>query len=139
MGGHSPNAAAAPASVKRVSVAAGAPVWSGPGPNALGGKLNHPRRHLDRRGQPVAVRLPGCVFGREPEKAQDSQMIFGDALQRVADEPHPPRLDVVEPAEIIENFARAGIGIERVDGKIAAPGVGLSVVGKFNRGAAAVG
>ncbi len=46
-----------------------------------------------------------AVAGMEAEIAEDAQMILGDALQRLADEAHGARLQVVEPAEIVEQLA----------------------------------
>ena len=62
-GGRSPDAAAAPASVIQVSVAAGAPVWSGPGPNALGGRYpgRYPLAVESFALSAVAELLPGAT------------------------------------------------------------------------------
>ena len=38
----------------------------------------------------------------EAEEAQDTQMILGDSLQRVADEAHAPGLQIVQAAKIVE-------------------------------------
>ena len=56
---------------------------------------------IERRG----VRLARAEAGVEAEEAQDPQMVLGNALQRVADEAHVALLEVVEAAEIIEDFA----------------------------------
>ena len=75
----------------------------------------------------------------ETEEAQDAQMILGDPLQRVADEAHAPGLQVGQTAEIIEQFAGRGIGIERVHREIAPRRVLAPVVGKGDDGMAAIG
>ena len=59
------------------------------------------RAGIERRG----VGLARAEAGVEAEEAQDAQMILGDALQRIADEAHAALLEVVEPAEIIEDLA----------------------------------
>src|SRR6476469_439808 len=57
-------------------------------------------------------------------------MIFGNPLQRVADEPYVPLPEIVEPAEIVENLATLGIGGEGVDGEVAPGRIGLPIVGE---------
>ena len=66
-------------------------------------------------------------------------MVFGDALKRVADEADVALLEIVEPAEIIEDFAGRRVGVQGVDREVAAGGVRLPVVGERHRRAAAVG
>ena len=66
-------------------------------------------------------------------------MILGDPLQRVADEAHPPRREVLQAAEIVEHLAAHRIGGQRVDREVAAGGVFRPVVGEGHSGAAAVG
>ena len=46
-------------------------------------------------------------------------MIFGNALQRIADEAHAARRQIVKAAPIIIDHAVRQMGIKRVDGKIA--------------------
>ena len=97
------------------------------------------------------VRAPGtCLQSRrvgvaaaearvETKEAQNAQMVFGNALQRVADESNVPALEVVKAAEIVEDLARPRIGGQSVDGEVAARGVLLPVIGKGDRRAPAVG
>ena len=59
------------------------------------------RAGLERR----RVRRALAEAGVEAEEAQDAQMILGDALQRLADEAHPARLQIVDAAEIVEQLA----------------------------------
>ena len=66
-------------------------------------------------------------------------MVLGNSLERVADEAHAPRLDVGEAAEIVEQFARRGIGRQSIDGEVAPRRVFLPVVGKGDRRSAAIG
>ena len=75
----------------------------------------------------------------ETEEAQDAQMVFGDALKGIADEADVPLLEIVEPAEIIEDFAGRRVGEQGVDREVAAGGIGLPVVGERHRRPAAVG
>ena len=67
----------------------------------------------------MRIRLAMAEAGVEAEIAEDPQMVLGDALQRLADEADGAGLQVVEPAEIVEQFAVTGIGVERIDGEIA--------------------
>ena len=90
---------------------------------------------IERRG----VGLAAAEAGVEAEEAQDSEMVFGDALQRIADEADVAALEVVEAAEIVEDFAGHGVGRQRIDGEIAARGVFFPIVGEGDGGAAAVG
>ena len=66
-------------------------------------------------------------------------MVLGDALERLADEAHAARRDVGLAAEIIEDLAAERVGVERVDGEVAARGVVRPIVGEGDGGAAAVG
>ena len=66
-------------------------------------------------------------------------MILGDALERVADEAHPARLQVVEPPEIVEHLAARRIGGQSVDGEVAPRRVLAPILGVGDGGAAAVG
>ena len=87
----------------------------------------------------AGVGIAGAEPSMEAEEAEDTQMIFGDALQRVADEADVPATKIVETAEIIEDLAGPRIGGQGVDGEVAACGVGLPVIGKRDRRPAAVG
>ena len=82
-------------------------------------------------------RLPKAC--EEAEVAQDTQVILRDPLQRIADEADATRGKIVQPAEIVEHFARQGIGIQRVDREIAACGIGAPVVGEGDRRVPPVG
>ena len=66
-------------------------------------------------------------------------MIFADALVRIADKAHPPRRQIVQPAEPVEDLAARRIGIERVHREIAAGGIVLPISGEGDRRPAAVG
>ena len=55
-------------------------------------------------------------------------MILGNALARIPDKPHPPRGQIVKPAEIIRNLQGGGMGIERIDGEIASRGIIIECV-----------
>ena len=57
-------------------------------------------------------------------------MILGNALQRVADEAHAARRQILAPAEIIEDLAGRGVGVERVDREIAPCRILAPVVGE---------
>ena len=90
-------------------------------------------------GERGGVGLAFAETGVEAEEAQDAEMVLGDALERLADEADAARRDIVEAAEIIENLAADRVGIERVDGEVAARGILAPIVGEGDRGAAAVG
>jgi hypothetical protein len=66
-------------------------------------------------------------------------MILADTLAGVADEADAARGEIVQPAEIVEDFPRSGIGVKRVDGEVAPGCVLAPVAGEGHRGAAAVG
>ncbi len=79
---------------------------------------------LERRGEFGAGHFGVFVkFRPEPrleaEVAQDPQMILADPVVRIADEAHAARRKIVQPAEIVRDLQRLGMGIERVDGEIA--------------------
>ncbi len=76
---------------------------------------------------------------RKAEEAQDPQMILGDALQRFADEPHPPRFKVGKSAEIVLHLAGRRIEVERVDGEIAPRRILAPVVGEADGGMPPIG
>ena len=77
-------------------------------------------------------------MGQKPKETQQSQYIFRDALNRVADEPHPPGHQVGLPAERVVqcavDFKRQGI-----DCQVTARRIGFPVIGEGDRGMAAVG
>src|SRR5687767_7447634 len=80
-----------------------------------------------------------AVAGMETEVAEDTQMILGDALQRLADEADDPGLQILESAEIIEQLAGEWVGVERVDGEIPSSSILLPVVGEGDGRPAPVG
>jgi hypothetical protein len=75
----------------------------------------------------------------EAEIAQDAQVIFANALARIADKAHPARLQIGQPAEEIGDLQRFWMGIERVDGEIAPCRILAPVVGEGDRRAASIG
>ena len=79
-----------------------------------------------------------AIGGVEAEEAQDTQIVFLDALLRIADEAHAPRVEIGEPADIIVDRAVAR-SRQRVDGEIAPLGVHLPVAAEGDLGVAAVG
>ena len=81
-------------------------------------------------GERGGVGLAFAEAGVEAEEAQDAKVVLGDALQRFADEADAARRDIIEAAEIIENLAAGGVGIERVDGEVAARGIFAPIVGE---------
>ena len=83
----------------------------------------------------VVTGAVGCV---ETEKAQDAQIVLGDAFGRIADKTHAAVAEIVEPTGIIVDRAIARCR-QRIDGEIAPFGVGLPVAPEFDLGMAAVG
>jgi hypothetical protein len=75
----------------------------------------------------------------EAEEAQDAQVIFGDARIGIADETNMPGGEVGDAAEIVVDFPRRGVGIERVDREITPRRVLAPVVGERHGRAAPVG
>ncbi len=74
----------------------------------------------------------------EAEEAQDTQVVLGDALGRIADEADPARVDIGEPAHIVED--RTGsIDRERIHGEVAPLRVDLPVAAERDLGLAAEG
>ena len=62
----------------------------------------------DAGGKTLGVRMiAGAVGGMEAEEAQDAQIIFRDALARVADEAHAARRKIVKAADIVIDRAVA--------------------------------
>ena len=107
--------------------------------HALARELVEPVAAGDAGGKPFGVGMAaGAVGGVKAEEAQDAQVIFRDALCRIADEAHAPRRQIVEPADVIVDRAVAR-GRQRVDGEIAPLGVDLPVAAEGDLGVAAVG
>ncbi len=67
----------------------------------------------------------------KPEEAQDAQIVFFDALPRLADETHTARGNVGEPADIVVHRSVRRDG-ERIDGEVAPLGVGLPVAAEHH-------
>ena len=61
--------------------------------HALGRQaLASPSRSRTQAARPAASGAPAAILGREAEEAQDAQVVLADALARIADEAHAPRL-----------------------------------------------
>ena len=87
------------------------------------------RRRIERRPE---ARL-------KAEIAQDPQVILGNPRAGITDEAHPPRREIFEPAEIVRNRQRFGMGIECVDSEIAPCGILRPVAGEGDGGSPAIG
>lgn len=68
-------------------------------------------------------------FRREAEGPQDTEGVFGKALERVADRAKPTVSDVVEPSEGVENAAR-GMKGHGVDAEVASRKIVFYIVGE---------
>ena len=66
-------------------------------------------------------------------------MVFANPLLGIADEADGPRREIIQTAKPIKQFTGQSIGIERIDGEIAACGIVLPILRKGYRGAASVG
>ena len=86
----------------------------------------------------VAVQLPGGVSGREAEEPQDAQIILANPRFRIADEAHPSRAKILEPADIIVDRP-VGAHRQRIDGEVAPARVGGEVAPERHLGPTPVG
>src|SRR5699024_7624666 len=77
--------------------------------------------------------------GRKAEEAQYAQMIFCNTLLRVTDKAYAARRKVCKATKIVVERRLERVGIEGVDGKIAAGSIGLPVVGKNHLSMPAIG
>ena len=73
--------------------------------------------------------IAGAIGGVKAEEAQDAQIVFRDALARIADEAHAARGEIGEPADIVVDRAVARRR-QRVDGEVAPLGVRLASRGR---------
>ena len=60
-----------------------------------------PSRAADRGGQAFAIEPARGEAGREAEEPQNAQIILANPRVRVADEAHPARGEILEPADVI--------------------------------------
>ena len=60
-------------------------------------------------GKPVGIQPLRLVAvpSEKAKEAQDAQIIFGDAFGLIADEPHAPRCEIVEPRRVVVDCAIA--------------------------------
>ena len=84
----------------------------------------------------IGMTLP--VPGVEAKKPQNAQIVFGDARRRLADEPHAPRRDIGDAADIVVNPA-VGRSRQRIDGEIAPLSIGPPIPAEHDLGLAAIG
>ncbi len=87
--------------------------------------------------QSVPVGRPVRVLGMEAEKPQDAQVVLADAGWRVADEADPPGGEIREAVRVVVE-GPVGAERERVDGEVAALGVGREVAAEAHDGVTAV-
>ena len=90
-------------------------------------------RSADAARQSLRVGGAAPVLGLEAKEAEDTQVIFGDAVGGTADEPDALTLHIGVAAKRIVDGAVA-IGIERVHREVAPPGIRLPIVGKGDLG-----
>ena len=86
---------------------------------------------------PSRSSVPPPKSRREPEEAQDAEIVFANALVGVADETDATRGEVVEAAKRVVN---AAVRVERqgVDGEVAPARVGKKIAPEHDLGVAAV-
>ena len=92
----------------------------------------------DRRVEARRVEPAVAVAGRETEEAQDAQIVFADALARLADEADAAVGEIGEPADVIVHDPVGGQR-QRVDGEVAPQRVVAEVAAERDLGVAAVG
>ena len=98
-----------------------------------------PSRLLNTGSKTGRIRvITGAVGCVKPEKAQNAQVVLGDALGRIADEAHPTASEILEAAGIIKDLAVARRR-QCVNGEIPSLGVGLPVASELDPGVASVG
>ncbi len=106
--------------------------------DALAGQLGQMRGEARGGAQAVRIGRALAVVRVEAEEAQQAQVILLDAPRRLADEAHPPRLEVPPAVEGVVDRA-VGVAEHGVHGEVAPRGVGRPVVGEGHAGAPAVG
>ena len=62
-------------------------------------------------------------FRRQPDRAQHAHRILAEPGHRRPDQLQPPRTHVGDAADVVPDFLRDRIEVERVDGEVAARGV----------------
>ena len=88
------------------------------GADALARKLRKAGAKRERGRKSLRIRFALRIRRREAEEAQDAQVVLADALVRVADEAHPPGVEICIAAERIVDGPLA-VAVERVDGEVA--------------------
>ena len=78
------------------------------------------------------------IAGEKAEKPQDAQIILGDPGAGIADEADQPGGEIGAAIEIIMDCT-GWVHRHRVDGEIAAGGVGLPIIGECDGGVATIG
>src|SRR5215472_623822 len=107
--------------------------------NALARELVEPVASCNAGRKASSIRvIAGAIRRVETKETEDTQIIFGDALCRVADETHAAMAQIVETAGIVVDGAVARCG-ERVDREVAPLGIRLPVATEFDLGMPAVG
>ena len=92
----------------------------------------------DRRVEARPVEPAVAIAGREAEEAQDAQIVFADALARLADETDAAVGEIGEPADVVVHRPVARQR-QRVDGEVAPQRIVAEVAAEGDRGVASVG
>src|SRR5690606_30965114 len=105
--------------------------------HALARKLTQPLALLRAGAKTRSMRLSLAVTGMEAEEAQDTEVIFLNALMRIANEANETRLNICTRAQRVMHSA-IRVAIKRVHCEIASRGIGFPIFRKGNIGAAAI-
>ena len=90
------------------------------------------------RGERRRVGRAAAVVGEDAEESEDAEGVFFDARGGIADEAHAAGVKVLEAAGRVVEGA-AGIEVQRVEGEVAALGIGDPVAGERDTRLAAQG
>ena len=74
-------------------------------PHPLARQHFEPGARADAGVQAGGIRRAFAVIGVKAKEPQDAQIIFGDTLLGLADEPHLARRDIGKAADIVVNLA----------------------------------
>ena len=106
-------------------------------PHPLGRQQPQPRHPGPNRRQCRRIGLAGAIPRMEPKKPQNPQVILGNPLRRIADEPHAAGVQIGHALEIVEHLAILRHR-HRVDGEIPPGRVLAPILSERHHSASAV-
>src|SRR5690606_24697528 len=107
-------------------------------PDALRRELAHPVLEAGAGLDAFGIRPSAPIPGEEAEEAQNTQIVFLDALFGVPDEPQRSRLDVPDALDEIDD-STVRLGVDGVDGEVAPRRIRVPVSAELHHGVTAVG